>query len=233
MKPSGPSGALLVKEPGSALAEVIEQSLGAAGVRVTSVATPYEALVEVERAEHATAKPTGGAGVAIGDRLSPPGEAGPLRIVILGVDHFGREEFRLLPLVRRQWPDLTLVAYHSPGFEYKGRLAELVGADFAIGNLDGVSCLLEGLPPAAARGEARPVPPAAEAKKTPGVVSPKGPEGAPQKRHLESFSHRADTAGPVPPPAPAAQPPSPRQAPDREDLTEEELRLLLSEEDQA
>jgi hypothetical protein len=39
-----------------------------------------------------------------------------------------------------------------------------------------------------------------EAKKTPGVVSPKGPEGAAQKRHLVSFSPEAlgglDSGGP-------------------------------------
>jgi RecB family exonuclease len=42
------------------------------------------------------------------------------------------------------------------------------------------------------KAEAHPIPPLAvldeEAKKTPGVVSPKGPQGAAQKRHLVSFS---------------------------------------------
>ena len=36
------------------------------------------------------------------------------------------------------------------------------------------------------------------AKKTPGVFSPKGPKGAAQKRHLESFSPRARPAVPHP-----------------------------------
>ena len=37
-----------------------------------------------------------------------------------------------------------------------------------------------------------------EAKKTPGVVSPQGPKGAPQKRHRESFSRPvARFAGPL------------------------------------
>jgi prepilin-type processing-associated H-X9-DG protein len=46
----------------------------------------------------------------------------------------------------------------------------------------------------------------AGAKKTPGVVSPKGPQGAAQKRHRVSFSPAADPAGP--PSASPSAPPS-------------------------
>jgi hypothetical protein len=201
MKPSG-SRALLVKQPGSALAEVIEQSLGAAGVRVTAAATPYDALVEAHRGP-------------------------PFRYLIVGVDHFGRDEFHLLPLARRQWPDATLVAYHSPGFEYKGQLAELVGADLIIGNLDGVSALLEGLgqcPEPAAGPEPAGVRPAA----------PEGPLAAPLAgaRPSKTAEAPADLSGAArrAKPEPSA---TPRAASDRDDLTEEELRLLLSEEEPA
>jgi hypothetical protein len=205
--------AILVKQRGSAMADLLEQSLGAAGVRIMAVETAYEAIVEAERS------------------------AAPYRYIILGVDHFGREEFRLIPVVRREWPQATLVAYHSPGFEYKGALADLVGADLVLAGLDGISVLLEDLgqksPPAA------PVPePEAEAS-TPGderSESPGPPPPAPHKvapapgqaltpgdERSESPGQRSESPGRESP----GQPP-----PARVELSAEELRLLLAEEDE-
>lgn len=185
---------LLLKQPGSALAEILHQSLRAAGARVTTAANPYEVLAEAARAEH------------------------PFRYILVGVDYFGRDDFRLLPLLRREWPEAFLVAYHSSGFEYKGELAELVGADLVLTDEKGLSAFLKSLSirPASARRPA-----------TGGVA-------------VEAYLARpARAAAGAETPAPAAtESPTakPRPAPDQDAatrLTKEELRLLLGEEDQA
>jgi hypothetical protein len=185
---------LLLKQPGSALAEILHQSLRAAGARVTTAANPYEVLAEAARAEH------------------------PFRYILLGVDYFARDDFRLLPLLRREWPEAFLVAYHSPGFEYKGELAELVGADLILADEKGLAAFLDSLSarPASARRPA-----------TGGVA-------------VEAYLARpartpagAETPAPAAPESPTVKP---RPAPGQDAatrLTEEELRLLLGEEDQA
>ena len=185
---------LLLKQPGSALAEILHQSLRAAGARVTTAANPYEVLAEAARAEH------------------------PFRYILLGVDYFARDDFRLVALLRREWPEAFLVAYHSPGFEYKGELAELVGADLILADEKGLAAFLDSLSarPASARRPA-----------TGGVA-------------VEAYLARpartpagAETPAPAAPESPTAKP---RPAPDQDAatrLTEEELRLLLGEEDQA
>ncbi|MCX5649304.1 MAG: hypothetical protein NTX40_09465 [Planctomycetota bacterium] len=183
---------LLLKQPGSALAEILHQSLRAAGARVTTAANPYEVLAEAARAEH------------------------PFRYILLGVDYFGRDDFRLLPLLRREWPEAFLVAYHSSGFEYKGELAELVGADLVLADEKGLAAFLDSLSirPASARRPA-----------TGGVA-------------VEAYLARpartpagAETPATAAPESPTTKP---RPAPDQDDathLTEDELRLLLGEED--
>lgn len=110
---------LLLKSGGAGAAEAIERGLRAAGVRVVCIPTAYDAVAEMDRAR------------------------GMVRHLILGVDHFGPGEFRLLPLVRREWPEAILVAYHAPGFEYKGRLAELVGADIILSGPDAVAFFID------------------------------------------------------------------------------------------
>ena len=224
--------AILVKQRGSAMADLLEQSLGAAGVRIMAVETAYEAIVEAERS------------------------AAPYRYIILGVDHFGREEFRLIPVVRREWPQATLVAYHSPGFEYKGALADLVGADLVLAGLDGISVLLEDLgqksPPAAPvpepeaeastpgdeRSESKPGDEAVRespGRESPGRESPRSPPAphkvapapgqalTPGDERSESPGQRSESPGRESP----GQPP-----PARVELSAEELRLLLAEEDE-
>ena len=185
---------LLLKQPGSALAEVLDQSLRAAGARVTTAANPYEVLAEAARAEH------------------------PFRYILLGVDYFGRDDFRLLPLLRREWPEAFLVAYHSSGFEYKGELAELVGADLILADEKGLSAFLKSLSirPASARRPAT------------GDVAVEAYLARPARAPAG-----AETPAPAAPESPTAKP---RPAPDQDAatrLTEEELRLLLGEEDPA
>jgi len=183
---------LLLKQPGSALAEVLYQSLRAAGARVTTAANPYEILAEAARAEH------------------------PFRHILLGVDYFGREDFRLLPLLRREWPEAFLVAYHSSGFEYKGELAELVGADLVLTDEKGLSAFLKNLSirPASARRPAT------------GGVQVEACLARPARS-----AAGAETPAQAAPESPTAKPPP---APDQDaatHLTEDELRLLLGEED--
>jgi hypothetical protein len=135
---------LLVKPAGSAMVETVHRGLLAAGMRVLSVPTVYDAVVEA-------------------DRMVRPSSAGPvgLRHFIVGIDFFGQQELRLFPLVRREWPQTLLVAYHSPGFDYKGRLAELLGADVILGSDEDVARFAESLvmpaaPPDAAASKPEP-----------------------------------------------------------------------------
>lgn len=185
---------LLLKQPGSALAEVLDQSLRAAGARVTTAANPYEVLAEAARAEH------------------------PFRYILLGVDYFGRDDFRLLPLLRREWPEVFLVAYHSSGFEYKGELAELVGADLILADEKGLSAFLKSLSirPASARRPAT------------GGVQEKAYLARPARA-----AAGAETPAPAATEPPTAKPKPPAGHDAATRLTEEELRLLLGEEDQA
>ena len=204
---------LLLKQRGSVLAEVLDQSLRAAGVRVTTAANPYEVLAEAARAER------------------------PFRYILVGVDYFGRDDFRLLPLVRREWPEAFLVAYHSPGFEYKGELAELVGADLVLADEKGLSAFLQGLSarPSSARRRAtgdvaakaylaRPARASAGAERpAPSEVegpAPAATEGTPPKKVPDTFFSEK-----VPDTFSGDQDAATR-------LTEEELRLLLGEEDE-
>ena len=189
---------LLVKQRGSARAELIDQSLRAAGARVTAVDNPYEAIAEAARAQTA------------------------FRYIVLGVDYFGRDEFRILPLLHREQPETTLVAYHSPGFRYKGELSELVGADLVLADSDDVSRFLESFSARPARPEAPPVATTAPEREAP--VEPKAclanpmltPDSAdsqaePKVQNITDEPTRIDGSG-------------------RQTLTEEELRVLLGEE---
>ena len=162
---------LLVKPAGSAMGETVHRGLLAAGMRVLSVPTVYDAVVEA-------------------DRMMRPSSAGPvgLRHFIVGIDFFGQQELRLFPLVRREWPQTLLVAYHSPGFDYKGRLAELLGADVILGSDEDVVRFAESLVMPAA-------PPAAAASKPePASAAPAQEEPAPPQTYggprLRSRSHR-------------------------------------------
>jgi hypothetical protein len=107
----------------SPAAEALEQGLRAAGMKVTLLGNAYDAVVEIEQ------------------------RGGGFRHLVLGVDFFGRDELQIIPVVRREWPETTIVAYHSPGFEHKGRLAELVGADLVLGTPEAISQFVEGLAP--------------------------------------------------------------------------------------
>jgi len=230
VKPAGPAGELLV------------QGLRAAGLRVAVVPTVFDAVAEAQRA------------------------GGALEYLIVGVDYFGPSEFRLFPLVRREWPGATLVACHSPGFAYKGRVAELVGADVVLCGLEEISRFIESLAPAqaaaapptpatvqppheAARKEA-PAPPLAPVEEA-RVQTGEGPlAAAPPSLYLLGAKSRSapapkasrPPATPAAPPQPvAALPAEPLDAEDMVqgevigtvELTEEELRLLLGEDEKA
>ena len=160
----GPAAAapvtLLVKSSPCAAADILHCGLRAAGLRVIRVATAYDAVIEAQRA---------------GDALAH---------LVLGVDPFGRDEFRLIPLVRREWPQADIIVYHSSGFEYKGRIAELVGADLVLSTPAAVESFIESL---AAPGPTT-VPPAPS---TPAAPEPAAP------------AHAEAAAAPAPSPAPA------------------------------
>lgn len=115
------STALLVKQPGSSAGEALHRGLCAAGHRVTAVPTAFDGVVEAERASR------------------------PFRYLVAGIDFYGRNEFGLFPLVRREWPETVIVVYHSPGFEHKARIAELLGAHIVLATTEAVSTFLEGL----------------------------------------------------------------------------------------
>jgi len=164
------SVSVLVKQAGSAVAEALHQGLRDTGFKVIAVPTAYDVVVEAERA------------------------AGAVEHVLLGVDHFGPGEFRLIPLVRREWPETLLVAYHSPGFEHKGRIAELVGADTVLSTADDVSRFLA---PLASRNGAQSAVPAPAPPAPPRATPPAAP---PRRRPSPAAAPTS------PPPAPAAKP---------------------------
>lgn len=113
---------LLVQQADSATGEALLRGLRAAGIRVLAVSTAWDAVVEMER-------------------------AGGARYLLVGIDYFGRDEFRLLPLVRREWPPTVIIAYLSPGFEHLGRIAELVGADVILASVEEASAFVNSLAP--------------------------------------------------------------------------------------
>jgi hypothetical protein len=185
---------LLVRPTGSPMGEAIYHTFQAAGFRVLVVPSVYDAVVEAARAK------------------------GPIRHVIVGVDCFGQQEFRLFPLVRREWPAATLVAYHSAGFEHKGRLAEMIGADVVLGTPEAVARYAEDLTLPAAES---PVPLAplstleveepepAEAEPSPVVaeVAPQPPAPvAPPARSFETSTSAPKRPVEVPAPVAAVEP---------------------------
>jgi len=230
---------LLVKQAGSATAETLARRLRAAGLTLVVVKTPYDAVTEAAR---------------LGT---------PVQYLVVGVDFFDAEAFRLVPLFRREWPTTTLVAYHSPGFEHKGGIARLVGADVVLSRpeelqdfLDAVSRPAE--PAAAPRPiEASPTPsqqrPArAAATETPPAEAPPRPEReaaptGPVPREQASATRRTPPTetGPAaqdrPLPVPAAEEDIENLDGDEAlegrrilgtvELTDEELRILLGEEE--
>ncbi len=249
--PTTAAATLLVRPAPSALADAVHRGFLAAGFPVMILPTVYEAVAEAAR--------------------SPV----PIRHFIVGVDAFGDQEFRLFPLVRREWPGAMIVAYHSPDFAHKGRLAELVGADVVLDTAESVISFAESLAPAAPSAAAPLAEPPAEkvpaATASPEPASPaaaalpaetsadKPPAAAPAKSGAEALAALAAVvtqifpAGPyvaasgpaaasTPPQTPAAgQPPAGTtgdtfvgggEVVGTIELTEEELRLLLGEEEQ-
>jgi hypothetical protein len=156
----------LVGRADAKTAQAILQGLPAAGVRVAAIPTAWDVVVEMERARGA-------------------------RYLFLGVDYFGRDEFRLIPLVRREWPDTVVIALASAGFEHQGRLAELVGADVVLTSLDGILAFVNGLAPGAPPSEPRPA----------RVPAPTGPPTAAPKTDNAA---RGSIHAPASPEAPAA-----------------------------
>ena len=165
----------LVGRADAKTAQAILQGLPAAGVRIAAIPTAWDAVVEMERARGA-------------------------RYLFLGVDYFGRDEFRLIPLVRREWPDTVVIALASAGFEHQGRLAELVGADVVLTSLDGILAFVNGLAPGAPPSEPRPA-------RVPAPTSP--PAAAPKTDNAA----RGSVHAPASPEAPAASPVPPDHAP--------------------
>ena len=195
------SVSLLVKQTGSAAAEALHQGLRAAGLRVIVVPTAYDAAAEADRV------------------------ADIIRYLIVGVDYFGPGEFRLMPLVRREWPEILIVAYHSPGFEYKGRVAELVGADVILATPEDVLRFVESLVPSVAppSGNRAPVPPRpplpplvrpTPRRPEPRVEVPPSPPHVSVPEPAPTDAASAETAAASvrqPPAAPAAAPSPPTQ----------------------
>ena len=165
--------AVLIKQAGASAPDALERGLRAAGLDVVLAPSPLDAVTESARTP------------------------GGLRYLVLGVDYFGPEQFRLFPLFRREWPDTVLVAYHSDGFEHKGRIARLVGADMVLARPEDVFYFLETL-----------------------LVGERGVTvaTAPAPAAPESAEEAADTVTPTEvarteaPPAPAAVEPGPAPA---------------------
>jgi outer membrane biosynthesis protein TonB len=185
-----------VQQAGSAAGEALLNGLRAAGFRVVTVRTVWDVVVEIER-------------------------AGGARFLVSGVNSFGRDEFRLFPLVRREWPETVIVAYLNPGFEHLGHIAELVGADVVLASLSDVSAFINSLapgpPPAPAAPDKAPEPAAAKPSPAPADASlvapppaPAAPDKAPEPAAAEPFPAPA-SASPVapPPPRPSDSPAAP------------------------
>ena len=246
-------GISLILRPAGPAGEVLEHALRAIGLSVRVAPTVFDIVTEAQRAQ------------------------GGLQHLFVGVDHWGPAEFRLLPLVRREWPATIVVAYCSPGFAYKGRVAELVGADAVLGNIDEVMQFVESL---AAPVEPEPVSePAPQPQVPPSPAEAKAQAGAPAETS-PPVAAAAPSAAAKPaaepavaaPPAAAAPPEPPPPAPDATkppaspvqsipllrpqyaeseaddaaggddfdgevigtiELTDEELRLLLGEDEEA
>jgi hypothetical protein len=202
---------LLVKQAGATAPDALERGLRAAGLDVVLAPSPLDAVTDAARTP------------------------GGLRYLVLGVDYFGPEQFRLFPLFRREWPDTVLVAYHSAGFEHKGRIARLVGADVVLARPEDVFYFLETLPaeepvvePAAAAIATPEPPPEAAVAAVEPLAEPPGPEPAtvaepaerpplaeeapiaeevPAAEEAPSAEDAAPAAEPPPEEAPAPQPP--------------------------
>jgi len=158
--------ALLVKQPHSAGAEVLERGLRSVGYEVVCLPTVFDAIPEAARS------------------------GGEVQYLLVGVDYLGPEAFRVLPIFRREWPQVTIVAYHSEGFEHKGRVAALVGADVVVSRPEEVHYFLETLPkpgpgPEVGRGVEReaeptgPARPAGEVRPEPEAPQPAVEEPTP------------------------------------------------------
>ena len=167
-----------VQQAGSAAGEALLNGLRAAGFRVVTVRTVWDVVVEIER-------------------------AGGARFLVSGIDSFGRDEFRLFPLVRREWPETVIVAYLNPGFEHLGHIAELVGADVVLASLRDVSAFINSLAP----GQPQEVPEPAPAAPPP---APATPEKAPEPVAAKPFPAPADASPVAPPPSwPSESPAAP------------------------
>ena len=184
---------LLVRPAASAMSDAIQDGLRAAGLHAAAVSNVFDAVVE---AEHA----------ARGQAGSP---ARALIQTIVCVDHFGQQDFRLFPLMRREWPETLIVAFHSPGFDYKGRLADLLGADVVLGSAADVAEWVKSLVPAARPGRAAPVEPSARpAPEPPPAPPPPAPTGLPPAAAYQYLARAPD-----PPPAANASSPPPSAPP--------------------
>jgi hypothetical protein len=238
---------LLLKSGGCPAAETLHRSLRAAGLPVAVLASAYDVPAAMLQR-----------GPAV-DRL------------VLGVDAFGREEFAVIPMVRREWPHVSIVAYVSAGFEYKGRIAELVGAQTVLASPAQVAAYVDAVAdgPALPR-EAAPPPPIVRADDAApaGLFCAAPPEAsplnvtaaAPDAPHSHDDAPAPDAEAPLP--GPFAPPPARERSPasaaadwdaadaqadefadeselvDAEvigtvELTEQELRMLLGEDDEA
>jgi len=184
------SVSFLVKQPGSSAADALGHGLRARGVPLIVMDSAFDAVSRATRSAEA------------------------IDYLFVGVDYFGPDQFRLIPLVRREWPKTRIVAYYSEGFAHKGRIARLVGADVLLAMPGGVASFLETLPdtsPLAAMEDAPPAPEASHrAEPPPTVRPPKAPVRRvrrPVPRKAKARTHgKKHTAGEPPPKA--APPPT-------------------------
>jgi hypothetical protein len=165
-----------VQQAGSAAGEALLNGLRAAGFRVITVRTVWDVVVEIER-------------------------AGGARFLISGIDSFGRDEFRLFPLVRREWPETVIVAYLNPGFEHLGHIAELVGADVVLASLRDVSAFINSLAPGPPQEVPKPAPAAPPS-------APAAPDKAPEPVAAKPSPAPAHASPVAPPPPRPSEPPA-------------------------
>jgi hypothetical protein len=180
----------MVRPAASAMSDAIQNGLRAAGLDAAVVSNVFDAVVEAEHAAQAQA--------------GSPARA--LTQTIVCVDHFGQQDFRLFPLMRREWPETLIVAFHSPGFDYKGRLAELLGADVVLGSAADVAEWAKRLVPAApAVVEIRPTPTAPAAPVEPPAHQAPEPPARTPSTDAPPAAYQYLARAPEPPSAPPVQ----------------------------
>jgi len=108
---------LFIQQCASDLGRRLLDELRGADGRIALVRSPHEALARMVRSREG------------------------FDALFVGVDYFGKEDYRLFTWVKRQWPDVAVVTYASEGFRHKCTVAEMLGADARCNKLEDLEAL--------------------------------------------------------------------------------------------